>query len=982
MRPHRAVPFVLCCLASCGGVTEPQIPLARPLFLSIGPARSARGRDDPARTAVDPHQGGGAPEIRVVEVSWGRLADVYAADPASQGSVLVAADFVVGPDIRSDSRDFVVDTDPITAITSVTVLHPAGSSAFDAAWTRLEAGLVPIPGKSLEPDELPPFPAVPRDAAIVVRFDDLIDPGSVNADSVQIRVGTPPIERFPARVVVDANHPTRVILDTTVSRAEALDSPTPIAIHPSGLPPSTAPGLANVALVLPTEGVSVVRNLAGNGPRGERDIVRAMHSGNGGDAGLGLLADIVPPRVVGVQDVTLDAVAPDPQGGPQDYQATLTFATLACARPARLRDVLVTPTSMAVVTRESAAPVAGRLVRVRVRVVAGPPLSTGPGLLESVYRPFDDAGHEACFVRFTPPPSAPPDAGIPTDAQIALRFSEPMDPTTVSGLETFTITTVPAPSTPREHVCGAAIPNVALDEFRFSPQLPLDHATGTSETYYVNLLAGPEGPTDLAGNPLRDALPRVPFHLDPAAPARSTGSYVLGFESVDEDGDGRPEIRGQFLYDLAQGAILPRPVTRFSAVADRTQAVPGRMPPLPGGVNTPLSPFGSRLHALWRYCDVGMGLLDESFTNVDVEGLSWSPVGGAVVADHYDRFEISLAHADFLPDEVVDPTSLLPVYPNSGLVTVFAENQLDAATDPLRVVHPRQLGYTVNPADRFVATTGTTMLPWPLNRNLPPDQFAYYTWRDTAIQARGAPNGVGAELAIVVDTAGSGTAGDPYAPGQVPTIGLPLLMEFKCFPDGAALGLNALDANIAINSSSRPNFRAFSTGGINSSGVPIFRDPDLQTTAQGGFNPSSNPPGLPTLPVDNVFHIGQMDLVVRVSRVHSVWIDTRLSNASFAPPIVEPSPQDQPPGTHVELAFRGATTAIALVQRDASSLDAYGDSSVPGAVAYWNGDPTWKSSLPQLNGARWVQVRATFVSNAATGLEPRMTALGLAFAEP
>jgi hypothetical protein len=284
----------------------------------------------------------------------------------------------------------------------------------------------------------------------------------------------------------------------------------------------------------------------------------------------------------------------------------------------------------------------------------------------------------------------------------------------------------------------------------------------------------------------------------------------------------------------------------------------------------------------------------------------------------------------------------------------------------------------LNPTDAFVATTGTPMMPWPLNRNLPTSQFAYYTWRDTALEARGAPRGAGAELAIVVQATGSGTAGDPYPPEQVPTIGLPLLMEFKCFPDATALGLNALDASLAIHSSALPAFRAYSTGGTNSSGQTVTIDPDLATIAQGGFNPGSTPPGAPTQPIDDVFTLGQMDFVVRVSRVHSVWIDLGVPNASFVPPVLEPPAQAQPPGTQIVLAFRGATGTIPLVREDASSLDAYGDSDVPGAVAFLGGDSSWKSSTAELTGARFVQVRATFVSNAATGLAPMLTAMGLA----
>ena len=207
-------------------------------------------------------------------------------------------------------------------------------------------------------------------------------------------------------------------------------------------------------------------------------------------------------------------------------------------------------------------------------------------------------------------------------------------------------------------------------------------------------------------------------------------------------------------------------------------------------------------------------------------------------------------------------------------------------------------------------------------------------------------------------------------------------MEFKCFPDAGALGLNVLDASIAINSSALPSFRAFSSGGIDSSGTPVLVDPDLAEVATGGFDQGSVPPGQPTPPLDNVFPIGQMDLVVRVSRVHGVWIDTLLASPSFVPPIVEPAAADQSAGTQVELAFRGATAAIPLVRSDASILDAYGDSSVVGAVTYLKGDASWKGDIAALDGARFLQVRVSFVSNAATGRVPRMTGLGIAFLEP
>ena len=43
-----------------------------------------------------------------------------------------------------------------------------------------------------------------------------------------------------------------------------------------------------------------------------------------------------------------------------------------------------------------------------------------------------------------------------------------------------------------------------------------------------------------------------------------------------------------------------------------------------------------------------------------------------------------------------------------------------------------------------------------------------------------------------------------YSPGQVQTVGLPLLMEYRVIPDATAIGINGWDFNIAVNSSSRP----------------------------------------------------------------------------------------------------------------------------------------------------------------------------------
>jgi hypothetical protein len=208
-------------------------------------------------------------------------------------------------------------------------------------------------------------------------------------------------------------------------------------------------------------------------------------------------------------------------------------------------------------------------------------------------------------------------------------------------------------------------------------------------------------------------------------------------------------------------------------------------------------------------------------------------------------------------------------------------------------------------------------------------------------------------------------------------------MEFRCYPDDAAHGTNAFDINIAINSSSIPNFRAFSTGGTNSSGQPIQKNPDQELVATGGFNPSSNPPGAGTIPLDNTFYIGQMDLIIRVSRAHSIFFNTNSGSPVYSDPVVEPRDIDQPAGTQIVLAYRGATVVSGDYGSNASGLDAYGEvsnaSGGGGAFTPFNGDLTWKNSLSAIQGAKYFQVRVSFISNAETLLTPSLSALGFAF---
>ncbi len=1001
---------------------------------------------------VEPNSGGHATNLHIIGFHWGRLADIR-----DSNGILRFADFVINENVHTDN-DYTVEINPVSEKTTVTVQAVYSSdpdSDFVIKVRALEGDLTQIADKSLDPSELPPYPLVPRNAALILQFNDLVDTATISADTIKVLRGYPPEVPFDARLIPDVNHgdlaefdnqpglefySTRVIIDTTVSTLEAAQTSPPLPVNSVGLPASLTQSQPNVALRLPTirnpdfGQFSILANPSGHGLSSSgngtidfqsptRDVLRAMRSGGSfaitGDANNGFLVDDVAPNILGIQAVTITNVADGPT--PETFICDLDFVLGTCAAKLLAGDVIQEGNVYAEVIcppfqtcppdSEVTGDQVGTIVQaVYFRIIASDPsgiseFTPGAGQVSMRFHAGVPNGKYACFVRF-PGIGLPPDQNVPPTSSVIVRFTEPMDPLSLTPFDSMTVVnTDPAATTltAYNYVVGAVAGATDLREFTFTPVLPFHHTVSTAESFYLSLLSGDLGPTDLAGNQLGAVLPPVRFRIDPTAATQNTGGFALRFTSTDEisnlgDGDtsttgaGKNEFRGQFLLDPIAQVLKPRPVTHFSAAADRTEPVPSIMPPFGPGVQTPLSRFGSKLQALWRYCDMGFSLFDEPNFNVDIEGLNWSPIGGNVNSDHYTRFEMSLAHCKFLPDESLD-ANLLPAFPNSGLVSTYATNQADPINDPLRKVYPvigGPTGYTVIPSDVFTGGSGTKFFPWPMNRNTPPNLKAYYTFRDTALPSLGAPSGCpGAELPIVVQVTGQGTPSTPFPANlnRVPTIGLPLLMEFRCYPDNGASGLNAFDISLATASSPQPNFRAFATG---NGAHPV--DPDTATSATGGFNPNSTPPGAVTPGVDNSFYIGQLDLVTRISRVHSIWFSVGqvTTPVQYGAPVIEPRPQDQPEGTQVVLHFRGAVTVTSdILRSDAGLIDAYGDLfhwAVPPATnppasipTFLNSDSSWKTSLTALNTAPFFQVRITFISNPQTNLSPELSALGFTY---
>ena len=972
------------------------------------PADSPGGQDS-GSFLPDPHQKGKASSVELVEVHWGRLVDVHAVLPDGRfDPVPVFTDFVVSEVVQTDGTNYRLEAFPLIGKTRLVILRERGSGEFESLLASAANGLVPVVPKS----ELaaPPFSFVARNAVLVLRFDDLLDDGPAAqaslAEMVRIRTGAPPSVPFAARLRFDRNHgglaggvfhSTRVIVDLTVSENELADSP-PMPVNLIGLPASELDSNgASVSIRIPTQldpssgQFTRLTNLAGNplsftgnGPNDPAsptaDIVRAMRAGNVQDQNNGFLLDLEQPEVLGRFgiDVLDTMLHPHPEA-PDDFLLRIRFEGPCQLRP-RPGDQLVLGAAVLEVTRSG--PLSNGTVRVRANLLTGGPLAAGSllgsGLFVTRYRP-GLALDPACWVTFTPEPRDAPAAKVASSASVGVFYSEPMLPESLHAYEALRVVRGDS-SVTAEASNTAPGENLASDSaVVFVPLVPYPHVGSLADPYHVELHGGVPGPTDLAGNSLDQVPLGIDFTLDPDPLPGKTGGFVLRFVDSDEvqkgAADGQPDVRGQVFYDFTDGELQPRPVSFSSFPVDQTNGLPEAMVPFPLGVRTPLNPLGSKAQMVWRYADLGFNVRDETKYNLDVVGMHWSPLGGTVLADFFPEFEIRLAHSHQLPDERLN-AFLLPRFGNSGLFDAphtFDENILDDPASPQKVVHPRELGYAINPADVFVSSTGTTLIPYPLNQGAGP--LETYTWRDTAIQAKAGDDGAGIPMDIEVGAPlflDPGPAGSVAPSGAVPSIGLPLLMEFRCFPSDQALGLNALDISLAINSSPRPYFRVFSSGGVNSSGDPVTVDPDLALVPSGAF---AN--GFPTDSADNVFSIGQLDVAIRISRAHTIWLDSGAVAPEYVGPVVS---ADLPDTTQVKVEFRGADGFAGAGDGpfDASALDAYGELE-DGTVLFHGGISTWTSDITQLDGARFVQVRLTFVNDLESLARPTLDALAFAF---
>lgn len=983
---------------------------------------------------VDEHQRGQARAPRLAETSWGRMVDVHDVDASGEPSPEpLLIDLLVRPDVRSDGNDFALQSDALGR-TRLVVLHPHGTPAFEDALGRAAQTLPTLAPKDDDGSSSAPFPFVARDAALVLRFDDLLEDDDETraglAEAARVLVGYPPRGFQPVRVFFDENHgaadgdgfhPTRVVIDFTISALE-LPAPNPLPVNPIGLPASLLSTLnPNVSVRLASRedfgsGVfSVLRNLRGralvpeeNGPRDEGsptlDVVRALRSGNVEDPDNGFLADRVRPALVGRWNVTVSTAVRD-AAEPAGFVLSLAF-TSACAKALVPGELLETEAGFLAITHASAAPDAnGEIAAVHARApgasVPSPAELLGPAHVRTTLTAASSVD-PACFVEVLDDTVLDPGAPIPPTARFRVRFNEPMDPDSFVALESLRLFSG-AEAGARNSVIGSIRASAEADAFDLEPRLPLAHERGTSEAYVLELVSGSDSVTDLAGNTPHPSLPAVSFRLDADANGVASSGLGLRFDRPDEyerpvdvlsfpaartpsageppvrDEDispGGPDLRGVFTYDSARGMLRPRPVARQSWPIDRSIGLATLMQPLPVGVREPLGRLGSRVQTLWRYADAGWKVADETRYDLDVEGLAWAPFGGDVLADFIEAFEVRLAHSTRLPDEGMGATGLS--YPNSGLLDAparFLDNVLEP--EGARPVNERTNGYLIQRTDRFQATTGTFMLPFPVESG---GTIAPFTWRDTSLQGLGGADGGGIPMLIEKRLDPSLRPGSLARAGQVPSIGLPLLIELFAFHSDGILGLNDFQVAIASPGQLQPNFRVHSTGGQDGSSHDVVVDPDLAAVPSGGFNSTSSPPGQRTRSADPTLYFGQLDTVTRVTRVHTVWFDAESEDPDYFAPLLEPAAERQPAGTRVLLDFRGALGFVHTqgAESDATRLDAYGEVS-RGSVLYPEGKRGWSPDVDAIDGLRYFQIRISFVNSVEGDVSPEVDSLGVPF---
>jgi hypothetical protein len=1007
-------------------------------------------------------------QLTLEGIEWGRLVDVVDVD-----DVFVASDVLIRPGLTIDGISYQLTTNPVTQAETLKVLQTRGTAGFNILFNAAQSGLESLTRKG--PNDPPYYTLVARNGAIRLRFSDQVDPASVTPASVQIFSSTPALTELTTRLVVKNDAKAQrgsVIIDPTISARESAVLGLPA--NTVGFPESLDGVNDNIKIRIPTKEdlifgqAVVVRNKAGNrritnkvddpvesSGSGDPVLVQVFRAGNDSDTYRGFMEDLVPPRLIGVQDVTVSEVsAPNGTSSPIRELTYSINAEYCLEMSPKAGDVFDFADSLVLVTAvlSSGNPLAyqvrGRMLEPEDPATALPP---GSGLalssrLNTAYG-IQDAARQVCYLNFSPAPSYTAGQLLqldPLNTSVTATFSEPVDPRTVSSMQTFVVTAfelddafgknaayfrhptlyptekaanyidrqrgyhleVNTSGTTSDSEFGGRVLFGPIEADINGTSFTLTPLSGFAEPnldsflqFAVALRNGGDGIRDLAGNSvdLTGFVAGTPLPgVDPenqltvsggggVGAANRTKAFSLRANGLDEDDDGLPEYTGQVGY--RSGLITGRAPERFSRDGDNSNQYVGSGTAVNAGTGpvwippyAPLNPAGSVLMTTVRPHDLGFGYQNLSEFNLDVEGMSWTPLGGVVFDDLYPRFSIALSHSKYMADELVIQGVI--IYPFSGLVaSSFDDNILGYPEYDEKVVVDSS--YSISSLNLFTSDSGNTMLPWPAFEET-------YTWRDTAFpwdtygtsdRSPGAATSTHPEAGL-------------YPPEGAPSTALPLLARFRCYPRGERLGTNQFQVTALLTQNvqtSFPAFTVFSAGGQDGSGQWHQVIPD--NAAKGGTQPVGGyrvGSGQPTDPTNPHFYWTEVDFVLKVSRVYTHWFDMGgiLGSGKVVGVQVEPEEGNQPTGTSVVVEYRGAvqvdhptnpTTTPSPLLDAGTDFDVYAEFTGQNGGVSTPGDWTTDFSALEAQSYRFLQVRFTFVNDVDRGNQAVLDGLGLAW---
>jgi hypothetical protein len=1007
--------------------------------------------------------GTGRAKFYIETVEWGRLVDVL-----DDNGVLVERDVLIRESLVGGNGSYTIGLNPLTQSQTLTIHEDAGTAAFQNLYTAAQAGRAAIATKGLS--DLKPFSMVGRNGAIRIQFSEYVDPALVNAETIKVQVGDPPVVNQNVRYLVDnttvgldGKPKGVVIIDSTVSSFDEANLGIPQ--NGVGFPASLDSINPNAVIRIPTKvdydngQFQVLKNLSGTYTLQATDsdptelsagldpvILRAFRTGNDNDLYNGFMQDRVRPTLITELAVLISEVT----GSGMARTLTYAIESVNC-RPIipKVGDVFEIGQGLFAVTKVENAQdpnsyvVTGAVLEDPASIPVGNYASNPlQGRITTAYS-SQDRDLQLCWIKFFPEPEyGLPARGIDPYSTISITFSEPVDPSTVKALETFVVSsyvvdpvepTDPDDTYLQELFAARQFRATDLDEtvaeyidrqlgytvavqggsvtgtssgsgrvlvgplgiapdgrtYTIAPAAGFSdaHDEGNGLRFGIALRDGEDGILDLAGN-------RVAFNgfvagnegqeelVTPgsASPWPADRYFSLRFNSTDENGDSLLEYGGQYTFE--PGVLRGRDLVRFSRTADPYNPFVAQRIQFSLGVMTPLTPTGAVLMTCWPYHILGLGLLAVSEFNLDVESLNWAPFGGNVLDDNFARYSVALAHAERFPDDFINPASGYPDYPNSGL---RRNNDYDLSILGFPDINEEIVwdgNYQLTSTKVFTATSGNKYMPWG-------DFVKTYTWRDTDITALTNLDGP----AYLGGKSGNGVPPDTvstvkeFAAEQIPSIGMPLLARFRCYPKGNFFGANGFQVQIMVGSSALPAFRIFSAGGRDAGGNWHQVLPDDRGSGgmdpQGGYDTTT---GAKTKSFGPELYWHQVDFVLRISRVYTHWFSFGGVPDFISDVTQEPAPEFQPPNTRVDVEVRGVEvlncgSSGPSPLTDANVLDFYGNYDNPcmSDTTGWRSDIQTLLNDPAGREYEFFQFRFTFVSNIEQNLSPELDALGLAW---